>query len=292
MELTYSHIPQREYLIDGHPARTYGEWPGIKPNHWKGSLRVIYPNQTQKIFDRDSFIPLTGRRHFSERHSTEATFIPAKRLFTKQKFMENIEAKPQGLKRVNLTNTITKIQYDKKHFPPRFGVNNDPEVFHIKTFMPDGNYRTFKEIPIEKEFGQKKKIYCLEDKRNGMQIRIPGDKFYKASEHTNGFFKEGGLIVGSTNRINYNKTQCKGANNFYETLDFKAKMLDGSKLWKNKTKNESLNYDDNYVKTLGDWEKKVLFEFDPPVEKDPKGKDVKGKGGKDTKAVGGKGKKK
>ena len=51
MEL-YKPVPQKEYLIEGIPARTYGEWPGIKPNHWRGSLRVIHPNQTQKIFDR------------------------------------------------------------------------------------------------------------------------------------------------------------------------------------------------------------------------------------------------
>ena len=34
--------PQYQYLIDGLPAKTCGEWPGIKPNHWKGSLRVIH----------------------------------------------------------------------------------------------------------------------------------------------------------------------------------------------------------------------------------------------------------
>ena len=27
--------PQYQYLIDGLPAKTCGEWPGIKPNHFE-----------------------------------------------------------------------------------------------------------------------------------------------------------------------------------------------------------------------------------------------------------------
>lgn len=280
MELTYNHIPQYQYLIDGHPAKTYGEWPGIKPNHWKGSLRVIHPNQTQKIFDRETHIPILGRRHFSEKRGNETMFKPTKRLFNEKKYKENIEDKPCGLKRVNIPNTITKIQYEKKHFVPRFGIENDPEILHIKTFHPDGNCRTFIETPIEREFGIKKKLYSLSERRNGMDLRIPGDKYYKASEHLSNFFKEGGLIPGSTNIMNYNKTQSRKANNFYETLDINAKTLDRTKIWKNKVQKEMLDYDTKYVRTLTEWEKNILGDYDKVNEKetkDAKGKPIKGK---------------
>lgn len=280
MEITYEQIPQHEYLIDGHPARTYGEWPGQKSNHWRGSLRVIRPSQTQRIFDGTASIPILGRRHFSEHHSEEVKYIPGKRSFPKQRSMENILARPRGLKRVAFHNTMTKMNFDRKHFPPRFGINNEPERLHMKTFHPNGHYRSFHEIAIEKELGQKKRLHFLEDRRNGIDVRSPGDKCYRVSEYLNGFFKDGGLIVGSTNRINFNKTYSKGASNFYETLDFKKKILDKNKLWGNKIKNEMFVYDDNYVKGLGEWEEKVLVEYGDGGDKD-KGKDVKGKVGKE-----------
>ena len=45
MEIEYKNIPQKQYLINGQ----YGEWPGIKPNHWKGSIKIIQPVLTNKI---------------------------------------------------------------------------------------------------------------------------------------------------------------------------------------------------------------------------------------------------
>ena len=140
---------------------------------------------------RMEYIPILSRRHFSERRGTELTVRPVKKLFIDKKYQENIEDKPCGLRRVNLNNTITKIQYDKKHFAQRFGIENDPEILHIKTFHPDGNCLSMIETPIEKEFGIKKKLWSLTERRNGMELRIPGDKYYKASEHLSDFFKEG-----------------------------------------------------------------------------------------------------
>ena len=37
----------------------------------------------------------------------------------------------------------------------------------------------------------------------------PGDKYYKASEEFPTYYKEGGLIPGSTIAINFNKTRSK-----------------------------------------------------------------------------------
>lgn len=51
MEIEYRHIPQKQYLINNIPAGIYGEWPGIKSNHWKGSIKIIQPVLTNKIFD-------------------------------------------------------------------------------------------------------------------------------------------------------------------------------------------------------------------------------------------------
>ena len=111
--------------------------------------------------------------------------------------------------------------------------------------------------------GGKKRFSSIKEKRNGMEMRVPGDKFYRLSEHFPNYYKEGGLITGSTNAINYNKTQSRKAYNFYETLDLKKQILDRNKLWENKVKNENFNFDKKYVeKNIIDWEKNILNDFD------------------------------
>ena len=46
--------------------------------------------------------------------------------------------------------------------------------------------------------GTKKRVETLYDVRNGMPLKSLGDKIYKAPEYQPGFYKDGGLVVGST----------------------------------------------------------------------------------------------
>jgi hypothetical protein len=46
--------------------------------------------------------------------------------------------------------------------------------------------------------GTKKRVQTMYDQRNGMPLKSLGDKVYKAPDYVPGFFKEGGLIIGST----------------------------------------------------------------------------------------------
>ena len=86
MEITYETVPQREYLINGQPARTYGEWPGIKSNHWKGSVRIIRPaTVTGRIFDDGIYKNKIGKRHFQRGYSNEDIFNPGRRPFPQKK---------------------------------------------------------------------------------------------------------------------------------------------------------------------------------------------------------------
>ena len=67
MENEYIQIPQRQYLIDNIPAGKYGEWPGIKSNHWKGSIKIIQPAKTNRIFDDGVYQIEKNRKHFKEK---------------------------------------------------------------------------------------------------------------------------------------------------------------------------------------------------------------------------------
>jgi hypothetical protein len=46
--------------------------------------------------------------------------------------------------------------------------------------------------------GMKKRVTTMYDQRNGLPLHSLGDKIYKAPEYQSNFFKEGGLITGST----------------------------------------------------------------------------------------------
>ena len=232
MEIEYRHIPQKQYLINNIPAGKYGEWPGIKSNHWKGSIKIIQPVLTNKIFDDGKYQIEKNRKHFKEKFGIEEQdFKPQKRLFSAVNF--KYEDKKEGLKPIKFRPTPVKTAFDRRHFPQKYGKERIPFYQGIKTFYPNG-----------------------------------GDKCYRTSEQFPTYYKEGGLIPGSTNSINYNKTQSKKAYNFYETLDLTKKLLDRNKLWENKVKNEAMDFDKKYVeKNIRDWEKNILNDFDPNYSK-------------------------
>ena len=100
--------------------------------------------------------------------------------------------------------------------------------------------------------------------RNGIMVKAQGDKSFKNPEYTKNFFKEGGLVPGSSFKPNYNRTVSKKADNFYQTLDLSKTTLNPDKLWVNKVKKEVGDFDNNYVKTLSAWESNVLKEYIQP----------------------------
>ena len=263
METVYKEIPQRQYLINNIPAGKYGEWPGIKPNHWKGSIKVIRQIRPTKVFD-DGEMPIQkNRRHYKEKFGFEKPYKSEKRLFSAAYNMK-YEDKKEGLKSIKYVPNPIKSAYERRHYPEKFGVERVPFFRGLKTFYPNGNCRTFNEINLEKEIGGKKRIWTLEQKRNGIEMRNPGDKFYKASEQFPTYYRDGGLIPGSTIAMNFNKTKSKTSYNFYETLDLNKQILDRNKLWENKVKNENLVFDKNYVEEyISNWEKNILKDFDP-----------------------------
>ena len=266
METEYKIIPQYQYLINNIPAGKYGEWPGIKSNHWKGSIKIIRPIRNTKIFD-DRECPIEkNRRHFKEKFGFEKPYKPEKRLCSAYNI--KCEDKKEGLKPIKFKPIPVKTAFDRRHYPEKIGLERIPFYKGIRTFYPNGQCRTFNEMMLEKEMGSKRRIWTMEERRNGISMRNPGDKYYKASEQFPTYYKEGGLIPGSTNVINYNKTRSKKSYNFYETMDLTKPTLDRNKLWENKVKNENLNFDKNYVeKNILIWEKNILNDFDPNYSK-------------------------
>lgn len=266
MDIEYKEFPQNQYLIDNIPAGKCGEWPGIKPNHWKGSIRIIRPVQANRIVDDGVYQIEKNRKHFKEKFGFEKPYKTAKRLFSAVNF--KYEDKKEGLKAIKFYPTPVKTALERKHFPQKQGQEKIPFFQGIKTYFPNGQCCSLNETTLEKQMGGKKRILSVEEQRNGMKMRIPGDKFYRTSEQFPNYYKEGGLITGSTNVTNYNKTQSRKAYNFYETLDLTKQTLDRNKLWENKIKKENLDFDKHYVeKMIFNWEKNIFHDFDPNYSK-------------------------
>ena len=246
-------IPQHVYTYgDGLPAYKSGEWPGSRSSHFHGSKLILKPvPRPQKPFKLGHLV------HFPQRYSEEYKFIPCcKKLYP---FPHEEVNKPQRRYLIP-KNTEPKVYHRSISRRPHGQIDSDfiLPLFQKKIRVNYDRDNNTKEWKLDKLMTRKQRIYSLFDQSNGMINRYPGNKNYKNVENSTDFFKEGGLIVGSSNKINYNKTTKRGEDNFYQTLDLRLKILNDDKIWKNKITKENLNMDKTYVKNLNNWEENTF----------------------------------
>ena len=242
-------IPQNVYTYgDGIPAHKSGEWPGSRSSRFQGSKLILKPiSNNEKPFKLGHLV------HFTPKYSKEYKFIPCRRKLypiphedffkPSRRYIVPKYSEPKTYHR-----SISRRppeQINSEIISPLF-----PKK--IRVFPPGQDEK--KEWMVENSMTRKKRILSLYEQRNKMVNSNPGDKTYKIVDNSPDFFKDGGLIVGSTNRIHYNKTTRRGEDNFYQTLDLNVKILNDDKIWDNKLTKESLNSDKDYVKNLNQWE--------------------------------------
>ena len=257
-------IPQHTYSYgDGIPAYKFGEWPGSKSSHFHGSKLILKPiPRPEKPFKLGHLV------HFPQRYSEEYKFIPSRKILYPIPHEENYKPLRRYI--------IPKFSSPKIY--PRNIKQKPPEQMNSDIIAPLFQKKIRVQIPSQKErewglenrMTRKKRILSLYEQRNKMINSNPGDKSYKNVDNSIDFFKEGGLIVGSTNKINYNKSTRKGEDNFYETLDLNIKILNKDKIWENKLADDSMKSDQNYVKNLNQWEENNFESADDKNTKDKK----------------------
>ena len=107
------------------------------------------------------------------------------------------------------------------------------------------------------------------DQRNGLPLTSLGDKNYKHPEYQTGYFKDGGLIVGSTNKLRMASGGSGKAIDFYSGLKLDQGPLNPNrKTWAEAVKEQQLNEELDAVGSLKDWERGTLKEVDPNYEVD------------------------
>ena len=105
-----------------------------------------------------------------------------------------------------------------------------------KVTFAQHNKRSEQESALEKVMTKKQRVAGLQEMRNGVNIAALGDKTYKAVEYESGFFLPGGLITGSTNRVQ-NKTSGNGkAVDFYSGLKLDGPLNKNSKNYEQVTR--------------------------------------------------------
>ena len=246
-------IPQNVYTYgDGIPAYKSGEWPGSRSSRFQGSKLILKPiSNNEKPFKLGHLV------HFTPKYSKEYKFIPCRR---KLYPIPHEDFFKPSRRYIVPKYSEPKIYHRSISRRPPEQINSEiiSPLFpkKIRVFPPGQDEK--KEWMVENSMTRKKRILSLYEQRNGMINSNLGDKTYKNVDNSPDFFKEGGLIVGSTNRINYNKTTRKGEDNFYQTLDLDIKVLNSDKIWNKKLENENLFVDKEYVKNLNQWEENNL----------------------------------
>jgi hypothetical protein len=175
------------------------------------------------------------------------------------------------VRKINYPHNEDEYRNERKHFDPRYGYQR-PYTNQVRTFRPDGNYNTYSQYYLEDEMTRKKRIPNMDVQRNSLALGIPGDKFYRNTECTDGFYKKEGVAVGSTfyyekEKNKLGKTLSRKACSFFDTCDMNSKTLNPEKLWKNKVMNEQFTQDSFYVKTVTQWDKTFMKTVQPPVTK-------------------------
>ena len=129
---------------------------------------------------------------------------------------------PRGLKKIPQNNNKepTKDRPEKKHSEAgrQTDATNDEEIRGKACFVGLDNRKSVNEYSTEQRMGTKKRVNTMYEARNGCPMTSLGDKIYKDPTYMTQFFKDGGLVAGSTNKAR-NGSQGNGkAIDFYAGL--------------------------------------------------------------------------
>lgn len=211
------------------------EWKGAKSQKWTGSLKTFAPLPLSKPKEK-SFIQ--SKIRCDPPSSNEYVFIP-------------------HMKKVNLIPRKNILYRNRRHITPHYSIVPERHRINLSSTVTSGEQRvcsigivpktkrmiSSEEISIEDMMSRKRRIFT----------RATGMEYYtnrRGVEYETGFYEKGGLIPGSTNVINYNKSCSIKNQNSYETIDISKKILDPKKKWRYKSMDNILQKDIRYVINL------------------------------------------
>ena len=100
-----------------------------------------------------------------------------------------------GKKNIHLAVTDKKPRAEMLHIREGKSGHLEDRPYGIRT---NNDQHTEKHYEVDATMGRKKRLEYLSQMRNGLNLAALGDKIYKNPIYATDFFKEGGLITGST----------------------------------------------------------------------------------------------
>ena len=248
------------------------EWPGQTSQRFQGSRRIINPS-TYPALETPGLLGetniglerLKGRRHYE---TTECQTVSQWRPCFKKSENTSIPIKPSGVKKLDPEFSEVKPRAEKKHLVQKFPDTEAEYRIHMKTVLSEAGKRIQDVLTDEYDFhssqiGRKVRVEGIEQMRNGLEIRAPGDKAYKKPENSTGFYREGGLITGSTIASKVPHQGKSAANNDFATvLSYDATNPTRTK-WKDRERQLKEAEDSEAIRQLIEWEKTILKESNP-----------------------------
>jgi hypothetical protein len=140
-----------------------------------------------------------SRRHFDPQTSNEVSWKPCLKV-AHDKYKER-PVKATGTKKLDPDfSASVRPRPERRHTEAGGQTTNTWEDIPTgrATFVGIHNRKTQDTVDVEKRMGTKIRVTTTFEARNGLPMVSLGDKIYKAPEYQPGFFREGGLVPGST----------------------------------------------------------------------------------------------
>lgn len=105
----------------------------------------------------------------------------------------------RGIKPVHLPEQKERIRPERLHVDGGRETDREIDLRGIKSY-DESNRSRDKHFIVEDQMQRKVRFYGLQSLRNDLTVASLGDKSYKYPEYAPDFYKEGGLIAGSTQK--------------------------------------------------------------------------------------------
>ena len=237
------------------------EWPGLEHNRWLIEKKHFPKKRLSTMGNSDcQYLPWISKRRLDP-HPTEHFEFKPSLVVKPNKLQQTCEETPK-CERKQIKHPFKNLdRHQRRHFDEKFSVTWDDKLKGVRTSL-QANQITTSEYKIDDIIKKKRQILSVRELRNTIPVNSLGDKIYRYPTYAAEFFKEGGLISGSSNI--YRKRTTARLNEVDFTVDKRVKwpMTDRT-TWKTKIANENRNADLQSVKNTENWEVNVLKEARP-----------------------------
>ena len=228
---------------------------------WQGSYSAKFTTNRAHVAgpnpDQDGKHPLyrvEQRKHLVFPLSDEFKWVSS----SKPVPLPDRRDRAEGKKFIPFKPEDVKDYHERKHMPDRAACTtktNDVWPFQRQTFATTHNRPSTTEHGVESQMTRKQRVRTMQQQRNSIGCAALGDKVYKAVEYDPGFFREGGLISGSTNALRQRNSGGGKAVDYYSRLKLDGPLNKDSKNYEQVTREQNHKREVGDVKELRQWER-------------------------------------